>query len=455
MHGCSQGFGQDGAGRMDFPTWFRVGSIGGLILGILTAIGISAFTLGLRRGTRRQHARATLLCVIACAVSLAPIAWRQNRFDALGPTLSVYEIAFMLALAALAGWTVPLTLGLLYLLRAEPQPVTAAVPVPSTQRRVSNPSQPGSHDDLGRLIEPLGAGIAWGNLLPAIGIFADRTLALTRQTTLLGREVDCDIVVPDDRASRHHAELRWDHGVISLADLDSTNGTRVNGQRVIGQTPMRDGDVLAIGAHHYRLQLLKVESSEPTEILGEPSTLETTKVPGVSRPGGSRPSRTDPIILATDSGAARGKVWELCDQLSIIGRGAEYAVNLPDASVSRPHAQVVWQASGVFVQDLDSANGTHLNGVRLTAPARLQEGDLLLIGDVNLRCVALGAEAAAGSAPPDVSTLATTALNQVEPAAWAMPELHTRLAPRRADRPHLAPPRLMPSNDPHDPHGDT
>jgi pSer/pThr/pTyr-binding forkhead associated (FHA) protein len=440
---------------MDFPIWFDVGSIGGLILSILTVFGISAYTLRLRRGTRRQHARATLIGVLACVGSLAPIAWGQYRFDALGPTLSRNEVTVVLAWTALAGWTVPVLLGLLYLLRAEPQPVTASVPVPSATRRDTNPSQPSSRDDPGRQIEPLGAGVAWGNLVPAVGIFAERTLALSRQTTLLGREVDCDIVVPDDRASRHHAELRWDHGIVSLADLDSTNGTRVNGQRVVGQTPMRDGDVLAIGAHHYRLQLLKVEPSEPTDILGEPSDRETSKVPGISRPVSSRPSRTEPIILATDSGAARGKLWELRGQLSIIGRGAEYAVNLPDTSVSRPHAQIVWQASGVYVHDLDSANGTHLNGVRLTAPTQMHEGDLLLIGEVSLRCVALGPATTDGNAPPDVSSLATAELNPVAPVAWAMPDLHTRLAPRRSDRPHLAPPRLLPTHDSLDPHEST
>jgi pSer/pThr/pTyr-binding forkhead associated (FHA) protein len=435
---------------MDFPTWFSVGSTGGLILDIMTALGISAYTLGLRRGTRRQQARASLLCLLACALMLAPVFWSVRRLDVLGPTLPVPEVAFWLAWTALAGLAAPMGLAVLYLARAAPQPVTAAVPVPAALRRVSNPSLPSRHDDAGRHVEPLGAGVAWGHLVPVVGIFAERTLALTHRTTLLGREADCDIVVPDDRASRHHAELRWDHGVVSLADFGSTNGTRVNGQMVVGQTTMRDGDVLAIGAHHYRLQLVTVEPSEPTNVLGEPGVAETQKVPGAWRAGGSRPSRAQPIILAAESGGAHGRHWELRGQLSIIGRGAEYAVNLPDTSVSRPHAQIVWQASGVYVQDLDSANGTYLNDVRLTAPAALHEGDLLRVGEVSLRCVALGAASAAASQPPDISTLDTTALDPVPAPTWAAPDIYTRMAPRPrpVDRPHLAPPRLLPSLDP-------
>jgi pSer/pThr/pTyr-binding forkhead associated (FHA) protein len=432
---------------MDFPTWFSAGSTGGLILGMVTALGISAYTLGLRRGTRRQQARASLLCLLACALMLAPIFWSRHRLDILGPTLSVYEVAFWLAWTAVAGLAAPVGLAVLYLARAAPQPVTASVRVPAAVRRVSNPSLPNRRSDAGRHLEPLGAGVAWGHLVPVVGIFAERTLALTRQTTLLGREVDCDIVVPDDRASRHHAELRWDHGVVSLADFGSTNGTRVNGQLVVGQTTMRDGDVLAIGAHHYRLQLVAVAPSEPTNVLGESGAPETQKVPGAVRSGGSRPSRAQPIILAAESGAARGKHWELRGQLNVIGRGTEYAVNLPDTSVSRPHAQLIWQASGVYVQDLDSANGTYLNSVRLTAPATLREGDLLLVGEVSLRCVALGA----ASQPLDISTLATAALDLLPaPTTRTAPDFYTRMAPRQrpVDRPHLAPPRLLPSLDP-------
>ncbi|HEV2237058.1 MAG TPA: FHA domain-containing protein, partial [Ktedonobacterales bacterium] len=428
-------------------------------------------TFLLHRGTHRAHARALVYCLLACALTLAPLAWGRRRFDVLGPTLSPWEIAFWLAWTALAGWSAPLGLGLAYVLRAGPRPVTASVPVPAAVRHVTNSSQPAAPNDPGRHIEPLGAGVAWGNLVPVIGIFAERTLALTRQTTILGRESDCDIVVPDDRASRYHAELRWDHGVASLVDRGSTNGTRVNGQRVIGQALLRDGDVLAIGAHHYRFQLVQVEPSEPTDLLGESGGLATSKVPGVAGASGSRPSRTSPIIVVAETGAARGRHWELRGQISVIGRGSEYAVNLPDTSVSRPHAQLIWQGNDVYAQDLDSANGTRLNGTPLAAPARLREGDLLRVGEVTLRCVALGAatedtlpvvdiaSATTTTLNPvlDIAAAATTALNPVPaPPLPAIPDTHTLMAPRPrpADRPHLAPPRLLPSLDPPTPPDD-
>jgi hypothetical protein len=63
---------------------------------------------------------------------------------------------------------------------------------------------------------------------------------------LIGRSEDCDVVLPDPRVSRHHARLRFRDGNWILQDLDSTNGSLVNGVRV-GRCQLRVGDVIAIG----------------------------------------------------------------------------------------------------------------------------------------------------------------------------------------------------------------
>lgn len=62
----------------------------------------------------------------------------------------------------------------------------------------------------------------------------------------IGREDDNDIQLNDDRVSRFHAKLQDDAGKIILTDLDSTNGTRVNGHP-IQMRVLQTGDVLAIG----------------------------------------------------------------------------------------------------------------------------------------------------------------------------------------------------------------
>jgi hypothetical protein len=63
---------------------------------------------------------------------------------------------------------------------------------------------------------------------------------------LIGRHLDCDVVFSDLEISRFHARLRFRDRRWVLQDLDSTNGTTVNGERV-GRSELRAGDVISIG----------------------------------------------------------------------------------------------------------------------------------------------------------------------------------------------------------------
>ena len=68
----------------------------------------------------------------------------------------------------------------------------------------------------------------------------------------IGRAQDNDIVVADLGVSRHHAELRRVGDRFEIVDLNSHNGTFVNGQR-IGTAPVSDGDIVGIGPSVFRL----------------------------------------------------------------------------------------------------------------------------------------------------------------------------------------------------------
>lgn len=70
---------------------------------------------------------------------------------------------------------------------------------------------------------------------------------LDQTVTRLGRAVENEIVIVSKRASREHAHIRRDGRRVFLDDLGSTNGTFVNGERVLGSMQLRDGDQIAIG----------------------------------------------------------------------------------------------------------------------------------------------------------------------------------------------------------------
>ena len=62
-----------------------------------------------------------------------------------------------------------------------------------------------------------------------------REFALSHTSAILGREVDCDIIVSDRNVSRHHAVLSREPDGILIKDLSSANGTFVNAQPVSSQ----------------------------------------------------------------------------------------------------------------------------------------------------------------------------------------------------------------------------
>ena len=77
---------------------------------------------------------------------------------------------------------------------------------------------------------------------------ANRRFSLARPTTLIGRSPACDLYIPDRRASRRHAEIVWDGESCTLRDLDSDNGTFVNGLRLAAPQALSDGDQIAVAS---------------------------------------------------------------------------------------------------------------------------------------------------------------------------------------------------------------
>jgi sigma-B regulation protein RsbU (phosphoserine phosphatase) len=80
----------------------------------------------------------------------------------------------------------------------------------------------------------------------ASGDGPSEVFALRADRVVLGRSHDCDLILPDVLLSRRHAEIVRTERGWTLRDLGSLNGTRLNGVRVAGERPLRDGDEIAM-----------------------------------------------------------------------------------------------------------------------------------------------------------------------------------------------------------------
>ncbi len=90
--------------------------------------------------------------------------------------------------------------------------------------------------------------------MASIVLPSGQRISLNQGTVTVGRLPECTISINDSNISRKHAEMRQTGGEYVVADLDSTNGTLVNGIRITGQQRLNEGDIISFGSTHVRFE---------------------------------------------------------------------------------------------------------------------------------------------------------------------------------------------------------
>jgi hypothetical protein len=98
------------------------------------------------------------------------------------------------------------------------------------------------------------------------------------------------------------------------------------------------------------------------------------------------PVHSGRLIVVKSVDLDEGVDFELDSSQMTVGRGGQNDISLPeDAYASARHVRFEPRQDGVWVQDLGSTNGTYLNGTRLERARRLTHGDIVRIGETDLR----------------------------------------------------------------------
>jgi hypothetical protein len=129
---------------------------------------------------------------------------------------------------------------------------------------------------------------------------------LPKEVTALGRDVSNDIVLGDPEVSRQHARLTRTPGGYVLEDLGSTNGTFVNGERLVSPRVLNSGDLIALSE---KVSLtFELPGEEKTAIstsakVGPPE--ETTPQPAQMPP--QQPVSQSPAYAAPEEEPSQGR----------------------------------------------------------------------------------------------------------------------------------------------------
>jgi hypothetical protein len=96
--------------------------------------------------------------------------------------------------------------------------------------------------------------------------------------------------------------------------------------------------------------------------------------------------QTGELVVLKSPALAEGERHQLNSAPLTIGRGTDNDVALDDDDfASSQHARVEPRRDGVWLEDIGSTNGTFLNGAQVTRPRRLTPGDVIRVGETDLR----------------------------------------------------------------------
>jgi len=105
---------------------------------------------------------------------------------------------------------------------------------------------------------------------------APRSVALSGERTVVGRSPEADVPLEDEAVSWNHLEIERRGEVLMATDLDSSNGTALNGEPLQRPRRLRNGDTLIVGAHRLELATgpatpvgATIPSSAPSVALNE------------------------------------------------------------------------------------------------------------------------------------------------------------------------------------------
>ena len=212
---------------------------------------------------------------------------------------------------------------------------------------------------------------------------ARRSVPLSRDL-LVGREPDVDLLLNDSSVSRHHAKLMLDEsGALWIEDLGSVNGVLIGDARIGEKTKLRSGVLLKLGLFDLTVERIVDATLDRTAAADRapPRVNAPGAAPTLAAAAGDEKMPTQPV-LRFRTGPLAGKDATLIRREITLGRIAEdNDIVVPDESVSRHHASFVRLGRGYAIRDLQSVNGTSVNGARVVLHS-LRLGDRLRIGTV-------------------------------------------------------------------------
>ncbi len=209
-------------------------------------------------------------------------------------------------------------------------------------------------------------------------------IKLRRDATIFGREKG-DIIIEDHEISSTHCQIQNINGVYHIFDMNSTNGTFVNNERIV-KAKLTHGDIVTMGQTSFRFGLEDesnvrhiatiFKAKDKKALHDSKSSLVDTLIESELRS-----TQSHAIVLSIKYHDGTKDEVELNQRTLFIGRASSFGKFEQDPEISRKHLLIKVNDTGeVFIEDQGSTNGSYLNGKRITGMHLVRPQDEVKVG---------------------------------------------------------------------------
>jgi pSer/pThr/pTyr-binding forkhead associated (FHA) protein len=206
-------------------------------------------------------------------------------------------------------------------------------------------------------------------------------LPLRMGRTVVGRTSDNDLQIDSRLVSRHHCQIVTSRDQSVVEDLNSTNGTYINGKAVKKQMLVHN-DTVEVGKYKIKYHADQGAGYEATQILRPGAAASAPSAPSLSRPSGfGGPTSLDPLVhspatIRVLNGAAAGREVSLVKVVTTIGK--------PGVQV----ASITKRPAGYVLAHVEGAARPTVNGKPLvTETLQLHDGDVVELAGTQMQFI--------------------------------------------------------------------
>ena len=251
-----------------------------------------------------------------------------------------------------------------------------------------------------------------------------RELFLENKTYTIGRSETNDIIISDEGVSRQHALVKFEDEKFYIEDRKSSTGVFVNDQKITEKTLLSGGETIKVG--DTKISIDHVVETDRVDARGDKDEGKTNvissdeyknmlqdrqqkgapevKTPESASSGHGNESGIDKTALYDSKSPSHttapsyhklviisnkeyGKEYILNKAENFIGRAPGCAIRIDDKMASGQHTAVAVKGADCFIKDLDSTNGTNVNGQPIKDEQQIQTGDEVEVGSTTFRFI--------------------------------------------------------------------